>query len=171
MPMAPDNLACSASAAGTRDIGRRRRPLGARLAVASLAASMLTLSACGGGGDAGGGVTLDIAVAVNGAPVNGVQFGPGVSQNFYISAGQSLELDANEPVVWTLEVGGTAITGSGSTVYYSGASITETALSPSRIAIDTFAAYPLTTAIPMTLTATSTIDAAQVATINILITN
>ena len=36
-------------------------------------------------------------------------------------------------MVWTLEVGGSTVTGSGTTVYYAGASITQTAVSDSRI--------------------------------------
>jgi len=42
---------------------------------------------------------------------------------------------------------------------------------PSRIAIDTFAAAPLADPIPLTLVATSTIDSAEVATVDVLITN
>lgn len=138
-------------------------------AVAAALAALLTLSACGGGGDSG--VTFDIGVVVAGQPVSGVVIVPGRTQNLTISAGQSLELDASEPVVWTLEVAGTAVTGSGTTVYYRGLSVTETALSSSRIVLDTSAAYPLAASVPITLTATSTFDSALVATVNVLITN
>lgn len=138
-------------------------------ALGSLVA-VLALTACGGGGDSGV-VAFNIAPMVNGQPVSGVLFVPGDVQDFRISAGQSLELDANEPVVWTLIVGGNAITSIGTTVSYAGVEITETALSPSRVALDIFAPFFLQAPVPITLTATSTFDSALVATINVLITN
>jgi hypothetical protein len=67
-------------------------------------------------------------------------------------------------------VGGSAFSG-GARIYYAGADITATTLSQSRIAVDTYAAYRLPASIPITLVATSTYDSAQVATVNLLITN
>lgn len=148
--------------------GRARMALGCVTVAASLAA-LLSLSACGGGGDSG--VTFDIGVVVAGHPVSGVVIQPGGVQTITISADQSIELNANESVVWTLEVGGSAVTGSNASVYYQGVTITETALSPSRIALDTSSAFFLPSPVPITLTAVSTFDSAQVATINVLITN
>lgn len=136
-------------------------------AVVSLAA-LVSLSACGGGG---GGVTFDIGVVVAGQPVPGVVVQPGGAQSVTMSAGQSIELDASEPVVWTLQVGGSAVTGINTSVYYQGVTITETALSPSRIALDTSSPYFLPTPVPITLTAVSTYDSALVATVNVFITN
>ena len=136
-------------------------------AVVSLAA-LVSLSACGGGG---GGVTFDIGVVVAGQPIPGVVVQPGGAQSITIRAGQSIELDASEPVVWTLEVGGSAVTGINTSVYYQGVTITETALSPSRIALDTSSSYLLPRPVPITLTAVSTYDSALVATVNVLITN
>ena len=136
-------------------------------AVVSLAA-LVSLSACGGGG---GGVTFDIGVVVAGQPVPGVVVQPGGAQSVTMSAGQSIELDASEPVVWTLEVGGSAVTGTNTSVYFQGVTITETALSPSRIALDTSASFLLPNPVPITLTAVSTYDAALVATVNVLIAN
>jgi hypothetical protein len=147
---------------------RTRITLRSSAVVASLVA-LLTLSGCGGGGDAGG-VSFDIGVVVGGQPVH-VVVQPGGVQGISIAAGQSIEFDASEPVQWTLEVGGSAVTGSGTTVYYQGVSITQTALSSSRIALDTSAAFPLAIAVPIRLTAVSTFDSALVATINVLITN
>lgn len=136
--------------------------------VASLGA-LLSLSACGGGG--GSGVTFDIGVVVAGQPLSGVVIQPGGVQTITISAGQSIELDANESVEWTLEVGGSAVTGTNANVYYQGVTITETALSSSRIALDTSSAFFLPAPVPITLTAVSTFDSAEVATVNVLITN
>jgi len=138
------------------------------MVVASLAA-LLSLSACGGGGDSG--VTFEIGVVVAGQPVSGVVIQPGSVQTITISAGQSIELDANESVEWTLEVGGSAVTGSNTSVYYQGVTITETALSSSRIALDTSSSFFLSAPVPITLTAVSTFDSAEVATVNVLITN
>ena len=56
-------------------------------------------------------------------------------------------------------------------MYYAGANITATDLSRSSIAVDTYAAYLLPAAIPITLVASSTYDSAQVATVHLLITN
>jgi hypothetical protein len=144
-----------------------RRVLRSAVVLVSLAA-LLSLSACGGGGD--GSASFEIGVVVGGQPVGGM-FQPGSVQSISISAGQSIELDASEPVVWTLEVGGSAVTGSNTTVYYQGVTITETALSPSRIALDTSAAFFLPAPVFITLTAISTFDSAQVATVNVRITN
>jgi hypothetical protein len=129
----------------------------------------LSLAACGGGGDSG--VTFDIGVVVAGQPVSGVVIQPGGVQSITISAGQSIELDASESVVWTLEVAGTAVTGNNTSVYYQGVTVTETALSSSRIALDTSSAFFLPVPVPMTLIAVSTFDSAQVATVHVLITN
>lgn len=85
-------------------------------------------------------------------------------------AGQSIELKANEPVTWSLNVGGTSVAGPGVTVYYGDVAITMTALTASRVAIDTSIRYPLAAPIYITLVATSTYDYAQVATIQILLT-
>ena len=134
----------------------------------SLLALALSLSACGGGGSDS--ASFDVSVVVAGQPT-GSTYGPGSSPTVYVRAGQSIELDASEPVDWTLYVAGTAVSGSGTTVHYAGADVTLTAESPSRIAVDTFAAFPLLDPIPVTLVATSTFDSAIVATVNVLITN
>ena len=49
--------------------------------------------------------------------------------------------------------------GSGTTAFYAGVDITQTAVSESRIVIDTDAAYVLSAAVPLMLVATSTLDA------------
>lgn len=152
--------------AGTGGV-RRHRALRLGISIAGLAA-LLSLAACGGGDPA---VMFDVGVVVAGQPVSGVVVQPGAVQSITISAGQSIELDASEPVQWTLLAGGSAITSNGATVYYQGVNITVTALSPSRIALDTYAAYPLGAAVPITLSAVSTVDSAQVATMDVLIVN
>lgn len=114
-------------------------------------------------------MTLDIGVLVGGQPIEGgAQSG---TQNVVLRAGQSIELDANESVEWTLEVGTTSFQGFNTSVYYQGVTITETALSPSRIALDTSASFFLSAPVAITLYAVSTYDSAVVATVNVLITN
>ncbi len=116
-------------------------------------------------------MTFDVGIVVAGQPVGGVVVQPTGVRSITISAGQSIELDAGEPVQWILEVGGSAVTGSNATAHYQGVTITETTLSSSRSALDTSAAFFLSAPVPITLTAISTFDSAQVATVNVWITN
>jgi hypothetical protein len=134
----------------------------------SLLALSLTLSACGGGGSDSG--AFDVTVVVAGQQTGGA-YGSGSSPTVYVRAGQGIELDASESVYWTLYVAGAAVSGTGTIVHYAGADVTLIAQSSSRIAVDTYAAFPLAGSIPMTLVATSTFDSATVATVNVLITN
>src|SRR5262249_43978412 len=70
-------------------------------AVITALAATWSLAACGGGGsDAPDAVAFDIGVAVAGKPLNGVLIEPGVARSLTIAAGQSIELDASEPVIW-----------------------------------------------------------------------
>ena len=140
----------------------RRR---AGLVVLAAAAS---LSACGGGG--GDVVALDIGIVLGGVVVGGPPVYAGSRRAVTMYAGQSIELDAKEPVYWTLLVGGSSVVG-GVTVVYGGLSITQSMISSSRIIVDTASRYGLVSPVAMTLIATSTYDAAQVATVDVLVTN
>jgi hypothetical protein len=148
-----------------RRIGRHRFGM----VGASLTAALL-LSACGGGVDARLPVNFNIGVTVGGQFVSATPVAPGGSLDLAIHAGQSVSVDAGEPVVWTLLLGGSAVTGAAQ-VYYAGASITASTLNPSAVVVDSYAAYPLPASVPITLIATSTYDSVQVATVNLLITN
>ena len=148
-----------------RHIAKRRL----RVAVASLAAALI-LGACGGGGNAAPYGNFNIGVTVGGLFMGDTSVAPGGSTDLAIHVGQSVRLDAGEPVVWTLYVGGSAISG-GVQMYYAGADFTATTLSSSTVVLDTYAAYQLQSSIPMTLVATSTYDSFQVATVNLWITN
>lgn len=141
-----------------------------RMAIASLTAALI-LSACGGGGDARSPGNFNIGVTVGGQLLSNTAVAPGGSLDLAIHAGQSVSLDAGEPAVWTLLVGGGSAVSGGAQVYYAGANISATTLNPSTVVVDTSAAYPLLTSIPVTLIATSTYDSVQVATVNLLITN
>lgn len=145
--------------------GKRR--LG--MATASLTTALI-LAGCGGGGSYGSSGGFDIGVTVGGQFVSDTPVAPGGSIDLAIHAGQSVSLDAGEPAIWTLFVGGTAVSG-GTQVYYAGVDITATTVSQSGLVVDTYAANPLQASVPITLVATSTYDSAQVATVNLLITN
>lgn len=149
-----------AGLAGPRWLQRR-----AGLALLVVAAS---LSACGGGG--GASVSLDIGVQVGGVVVSSPPVASSGHRSVAMYAGQSIELDANEPVYWTLLVGGSGVVGS-ATVFYAGLAITQTTISDSRIVVDTSSRFALASPVPMTLIATSTFDSAQVATIDVLVYN
>jgi hypothetical protein len=135
-----------------------------------LLAAIGLLSACGGGAYVDSTGSFNIGVSVSGQVVNNTPVASGGSLDLAVRAGQSVALDAGEPAVWTLYVGGAAVS-AGARVYYARANISATALSGSSIAVDTYAAYRLAAPVPVTLVATSTYDSAQVATVNILITN
>lgn len=142
-------------------------PIRSARVLAAIATLAFALAGCGGGGDAGPPAAFDVTAIVGGQPQPVIV--PGAPVNIAMQAGQSIELDANEPVEWLFTVGGSPLFASGITVVSGGISITQTALSPSRVAIDTAIVSPVITPLAVTLTATSTIDAAQVATVNLLI--
>ena len=161
-----DTQLCDARARARHNLRPARRRATRALRAAALLACVIGLAACGGGGDS---VTFDIGVTVAGQPLSGVAVAPGDTQNVSIYAGQPIELDASEPVLWTLYVGGSSVTGSGTTVYYGGLGITLTSISDSRVVVDTAATSTFAAPVQITLVATSVIDAAQVATVNVLI--
>jgi len=123
------------------------------------------LAGCGGGGDSG--VSLNLGVLVAGQPRGPVLAGqPTVVA---MLAGQSVELDASEPVVWGFSVNGSPLFGSGTTVIVQGLAITQSDLSDSRVVLDTSLSGPTQLPVFVTLTATSTIDAALVAAVTLQI--
>lgn len=130
-----------------------------------VAGTAAVLSACGGGGDE---VSLGVNAVVGGQPLTTV-FAPGSAGTIDVVAGQSIELDASEPVDWAFTADGNLLFGSGTTVFIDGLAITETAVGPSRVVVDTSVTGPFVSPVAIVLTATSTIDAAQVATINLVV--
>ena len=125
------------------------------------------LASCGGGGDEVAVSSLQVGVIVAGQPGPPVYAGQPV--NLGILAGQSVELDANEPVQWDFSVNGSPLFSSGTTVIVQGVTITQLDLSPSRVVLATSFTGPTQLPIFVTLTATSTIDLAQVAIVNLAI--
>lgn len=141
-------------------------PLSHGLVFSGIVASSIVVAGCGGGGSSS---SFDVTAIVSGQNMG--SYGTGSSATLYVRSGQSFELDANEPVVWTLYVGNTAVAGTGTSIQYAGAVVTLTAESDSRIAVDTYGSGPLNSPVPLTLVATSTYDSTQVATVNVFITN
>ena len=132
----------------------------------------LALSACGGGGaDVVVARPFDINVYVGGLAGSEALIRPGAIQTVYLPVGESIEFDASEPVTWRLIVGGSTITGVGATVDYGGVSITQSVLTRSQVLIDTDSYYLLSAPLSFTLIATSTLDFAQVATIEVVLVN
>lgn len=135
----------------------------------------LLLSGCGGGGD--GGVyspppaAFNVGVLVAGQLVGGGGVLPGYQQTIYLAVGQTFELDSTGPVAWTVVVGGSAVPESGATINYGGATIQELLTTTTHFAANTWAFAPLLVTIPVTLYATSLVDASQIATINLILTN
>ena len=134
--------------------------------VLGAAATALSVVACGGGGDETV-LPLQVGVLIAGQPQPSVF--PGQSVALSILAGQSIELDANEPVQWAFSVNGSPLFASGTTVVVQGVTITQSDLSPSRVVLDTTFSGPTQLPIFVTLAATSTVDLAQVATVDLAI--
>ncbi len=154
-----------------RDSAPIVRPRAPRwMTAAAVCAAAWALSACGGGAYADSAGNFSIGVTVAGRFEGYTPVAPGGSLNLTVHAGQSVAFDAGESVIWTMYVGGAAISGGGQ-VSYAGANISATTLSPSSVAVDTYAADLLPASVPITLLATSTYDSAQVATVNLLVTN
>lgn len=143
--------------------GPGRRPWHRLLGIAVLSAS-LGLTACGGGA---ADVAFQIGVVIAGQSSASLRIDPGMAQSVSVYAGQRFELDAGEPVTWTMQIGGSNINTSGATVSYAGLAVRPTAVSASRVVVDTASAYPFTGPLPVTFRATSTYDAALVATVNV----
>ncbi|MCY7370066.1 MAG: hypothetical protein LH479_04155 [Polaromonas sp.] len=156
---------------GTQGQSAKRRGLARHSAAIALIAASLLLGACGGGGNDGGSSgNINIGVTVGGRPGDDFIVAPGSSVGLAVRAGESVILEAGEPVFWTLLVGGAAVS-PGVEVFYAGVNIRATTLDSFAVALDTFARFPLASPVPVTLVGTSTFDSAQVATVNILITN
>ena len=141
------------------------------LAAVVVIASTSLLTACGGGGgDNSGAASVNIGVFVAGQPQRDLIVGQGGSTNLALFAGDSVILEAREPVIWTLFVGGAAF-GTGVEVIYADLNLTATRLDAFTVALRTSAAFPLAGPVGVTMVATSSFDSALVARVDILITN
>ncbi len=140
--------------------------LGRRRLAAALGAGLL-LAGCGGGVAVGrAGLQLVITAGVLGyAPVL-----PGPTIDVVAPLGQPVAVDANEPVLWRFAVaGGSPLFQGGSVVTVGGVTLTLSQLTPSRAVVETSAAGLALLPLFVLLTATSTFDAAQVASVRLRI--
>jgi hypothetical protein len=143
-----------------------------RIGVAAAMACALALAGCGGGG-----VDAEVAVVQNPGLQVGVVAGPttyapvlpGQAVDVSASVGQRIVFDANEPVIWSFSVNGSPLFGNGTTVDLGGVTLTQTQFSASRMVFDSSFYGPALVPIYVLLTATSTIDNAQVATIRLVL--
>lgn len=140
-----------------------------RLAGALALTLALGLAGCGGGGEyeyGGGGAQLHVGVTVGSTSYAPVVTGQVL--DVYAAVGQSITFDANEPVDWYFAVNGSPLFVSGTTVVVGGVSITQVQIDPSRTVLDSaFAGQTALLPVDVLLTATSTYDAAEVATIRL----
>lgn len=139
-------------------------------AVAAGLACMLALSACGGGGDvAVVQAPSQLEIGIVGGVGNYAPVQSGQVLDVAAPVGQSVEFDANEPVAWSFSVNGSPLFGNGTTVDIGGVTIRQDQVSPSRVVVDSFFYGPAVLPIDVLLTATSTVDAAQVSTIRLVL--
>jgi hypothetical protein len=159
MPSGPSHTARPIRTRATRP-----RPWAATILLScALAAS---LGACGGGELVIGpnGFYLSLRAVVDGRDF-GERIGTGRPVTITVSPGQSIEFDADEPVTWNFSVNGGARVTTGQTVQTGGLAITATAAGSSRVLLDISRVGPAYQPAVVTLTATSTFDAAQVVTV------
>lgn len=153
--------------------GARLVPVRARLRHVGMAVVLgcaLALAGCGGGGGDEGGVVVQGPALQVDVVAGSTTYAPvATSQVLDVVApvGQSVVLDANEPVVWSFSVNGSPLFANGTTVDLGGVAITQAQLSASRVVLESSFYGPALLPIQVILTATSTIDNAQVATIRL----
>jgi hypothetical protein len=137
-----------------------RRPIALALAAA--------LAGCGGGFIVGDGFFLSINAFVDGHFI-GEPIRSGSSVTLTIAPGQTAQFDANESATWRFSVNGGAPLSAGATVVTGGLTITVRVVSASAVAVDTALVSPAALPVFVVLTATSTRDAAEVATVQLQI--
>jgi hypothetical protein len=143
-----------------------------RRAFVAAGLSVLTMlaTACGGGnsGPQVGvpGILLQVGTRVDGVVLDVSAFA-GQEVALAIHPGQSIELDASEPVAWSVSVNGGPTLDAGNSVVVGGVTITESTVSPSRVGITTAVTGAAVQPVAVTLVATSVSDVAQVATVQL----
>lgn len=138
---------------------------------AAAVAGALALAGCGGGGSADGSeepaASLQVGVVAGTTTYAPVLQGQAVDVS--ANVGQSIVFDANEPVVWRFSANGSPLFADGTTVDLGGVALTESQVSASQVVFDSSFYGPALVPIDVLLTATSTIDNAQVATIRLVL--
>lgn len=151
-----------------------RVPALRRIGAAVVIGCALALAGCGGGGgdDASSvavvqGPALQVDVIAGGTSYAPVPSGQALDVTARV--GQSVAFDANEPVVWSFSVNGSPLFSNGTTVDLGGVTITQSQLDASGVVLDSAFYGPALVPIDVLLTATSTLDNAQVATIRLVL--
>ena len=138
---------------------------------AAAVAASLVLSACGGGGSDGRpSRSSSIGVTIGGQPGSYIPISPGGALALTLRAGQSVSLDAGEPVVWNMYIGSTQVT-YGAQVVYGGVTFDVANLNAYVVAVQTYAPFLLREAVNVTMVATSTYDSVQIATVYLSVVN
>lgn len=145
--------------------GRRLRQL---LLVAGLAGAA-ALAGCGGGGDIVVTAPLDLRVGVVAGPVAYEPVRTGQFLDVIAQVGQPVVLDASEPVVWSFSVNGSPLFLNGATVDIGGVFVTQVQLTASRAELSSGFHGPALLPVEVWMTATSSIDAAEVVTVRLLL--
>lgn len=160
--------ACNSTKLSGPDHGKRRLCMTAAAVGASL-----VLSACGGGGSGGNGRpsrSSSIGVTIGGQPGSYIPISPGGAIALTLRAGQSVSLDAGEPVVWNMYIGSTQVT-YGAQVVFGGVTFDTANLNAYVVAVYTYAPFLLRETVNVTMVATSTYDSVQIATVYLSVVN
>lgn len=143
--------------------GRRLR----RAALVACLAGTLALAGCGGGGEIV--VPLDLRVGVLAGPVTYAPVRHGQLLDVVAQVGQPIVLDASEPVVWSFSVNGSPLFINGTTVDLGGVTVTQIQVTASRAELSSTFYGPALLPLEVLMRATSSIDAAEVVTVRLLL--
>lgn len=149
----------------------RRQPAGQALRRLLLAVGLVgaaALAGCGGG-DVVVTAPLDLQVGVVAGSVSYAPVRYGQRLDVVAPVGQPVVLDASEPVVWSFSVNGSPLFINGTTVDLGGVTVTQVQLTASRAELSSAFYGPALLPIEVSMTATSTIDAAEVLTVRLLL--
>lgn len=130
----------------------------------------LTLAGCGGGGvDVVVAVPVDLRVGVVAGPTTYAPVQHGQLLDVAAQVGQPIVLEANEPVVWSFSVNGSPLFLNGTAVDLGGVTVTQIQVTASRAELLSTFYGPALLPIEVLMTATSSIDAAEVVTVRLLL--
>ncbi len=127
------------------------------------------LAGCGGGGEIAVTVPVDLQVGVLAGAVTYAPVQHGQLLDVVAQVGQSIVLEASEPVVWSFSVNGSPLFTNGTTVDLGGISITQIQVTASRAELFSTFYGPALLPIEVLMTATSSIDAAEVVAVRLLL--
>lgn len=145
------------------------RPSRRRLVAAALGLGAAALAGCGGGATVGAGSRATFQLFVTSGVFGYPPVLSGATTDVAAGLGQPVAFDASEPVVWRFAVSGSPLFDSGSVATVGGVTLVLSQFTPSRAVIESRAAGLALLPLFVLLTATSTFDGAQVATVRLRI--